>query len=165
MKPEVKSWASLSANVLVRSDKIALLLSELVLFLTEIYGEFRVFGPTLIKTGAVTCGPMGRIAIPNCLENAYPSSVQADTLSTSTEQRTNKALEQRDRKLEEAQEDRAVIRAQQAAAGYVKSTRPQDRAILGSDTGQNHHSAESIPKARVRGLEAKIYRPAPATGL
>ena len=50
MKPQVKSWASLSANVLVRSDKIALLLSELVLFLTEIYGEFRVFGPTLIKT-------------------------------------------------------------------------------------------------------------------
>ncbi|MBU6387799.1 MAG: integrase core domain-containing protein [Planctomycetes bacterium] len=37
--------------------------------------------------------------------------------------------EVRDRKLEEAREDRAKIRAQKAAARYAKSTRPEDRAM------------------------------------
>jgi len=37
--------------------------------------------------------------------------------------------EDRDRKREEAREDRAKIRAQQAAARYAMSTRPEDRAM------------------------------------
>ena len=49
--------------------------------------------------------------------------------------------EERDRKLEEAREDRAKIRAQQAAARYAKSTRPEDRAMLGSNP-----LAESSPR-------------------
>ena len=49
--------------------------------------------------------------------------------------------EERDRKLVEAREDRAKIRAQQAAARYAKSTRPEDRAMLGSNP-----LAESSPR-------------------
>jgi hypothetical protein len=49
--------------------------------------------------------------------------------------------EERDRKLEEAREDRAKIRAQQAATRYAKSTRPEDRAMLGSNP-----LAESSPR-------------------
>ena len=56
--------------------------------------------------------------------------------------------EERDRKLEEAREDRAKIRAQQAAARYAKSTRSEDRAMLGSNL-----SAESMPKASAMGVE------------
>ena len=49
--------------------------------------------------------------------------------------------------IEEAREDRAKIRAQQAAARYVKSTRPEDKAMLGSNPRQNQHCAESMPQA------------------
>jgi transposase InsO family protein len=62
--------------------------------------------------------------------------------------------EERDRKLEEAREDRAKIRAQQAAARYAKSTRPEDRAMLGSNL-----SAESMPKASAMGVEAESLPP------
>ena len=64
--------------------------------------------------------------------------------------------EERDRKLEEAREDRAKIRAQQAAARYAKSTRPEDRAMLGSNL-----SAESMPKASATGVE--VQGPSPST--
>ena len=62
--------------------------------------------------------------------------------------------EERDRKLEEAREDRAKIRAQQAATRYAKSTRPEDRAMLGSNL-----SAESMPKASAMGVEAESLPP------
>ena len=62
--------------------------------------------------------------------------------------------EERDRKLEEAREDRAKIRAQQAAARYAKSTRSEDRAMLGSNL-----SAESMPKASAMGVEAESLPP------
>ena len=69
--------------------------------------------------------------------------------------RKQKAIhEERDRKLEEAREDRAKIRAQQAAARYAKSTRPEDRAMLGSNL-----SAESMPKANAMGVEAESLPP------
>jgi len=58
--------------------------------------------------------------------------------------------EERDRKLEEAREDRAKIRAQQAAARCAKSTRSEDRAMLGSNL-----SAESMPKASATGVEVQ----------
>jgi hypothetical protein len=67
--------------------------------------------------------------------------------------------EERDRKLEDAREDRAKIRAQQAAARYAKRTRPEDRAMLGSNPRQSHHSAESMPKASARGVEAESLPP------
>ena len=41
--------------------------------------------------------------------------------------------EARDRKLEEAREARSKIRAQQTAARYAKRTRPENRAMLGSN--------------------------------
>ena len=51
--------------------------------------------------------------------------------------RKQKAIhEERDRKLEEAREDRAKIRAQQAAARYAQSTRPEDiQALLPTPIG------------------------------
>jgi len=51
-------------------------------------------------------------------------------------------------------EERAKIRTQQAATRYAKSTRPEDRAMLGSNL-----SAESMPKASAMGLEAESLPP------
>jgi transposase InsO family protein len=50
--------------------------------------------------------------------------------------------EERDRKLEQAREARAKIRAQQSSVSYIKNTRPEDKAMLGSNL-----SAESMSKA------------------
>jgi hypothetical protein len=47
--------------------------------------------------------------------------------------------EERDRKLEDAREDRAKILAQRAAPRYAKSPRPEKRAMLGSHPRLNHH--------------------------
>jgi imidazoleglycerol phosphate dehydratase HisB len=66
--------------------------------------------------------------------------------------------DQRDRKLEEAREDRGEIRAQQAVVRYLKDIRPEDRATLVSNPRQNHHSAESVLKASARGLKAEHPR-------
>ena len=62
--------------------------------------------------------------------------------------------EARDRKREEAREARSKIRAQQAAARYAKRTRPENRAMLGSNL-----SAESMPKASAKGVEAESLPP------
>lgn len=64
--------------------------------------------------------------------------------------------EERDRKLEEAREARSKFRAQQAAARYVKDSRSEDKAMLGSSL-----SAESTPKASAAGVE--VQRPSPST--
>jgi hypothetical protein len=67
--------------------------------------------------------------------------------------------EERDRKLEDAREDRAKILAQQAAPRYAKSPRLEEKATLGSNPRQNHHSAESMPKASARGVGAESLPP------
>ena len=64
--------------------------------------------------------------------------------------------EERDRKLEEAREARSKIRAQQAAARYIKDSRSEDKAMLGSNL-----SAESMPKASAAGVE--VQSPSPST--
>jgi transposase InsO family protein len=61
--------------------------------------------------------------------------------------------------LEEALVDRAKIRAQQAAARYAKRTRPEDRAMLGSNL-----RAESMPRASAMGVEASTVWRQVATG-
>jgi hypothetical protein len=67
--------------------------------------------------------------------------------------------EERDRKLEDAREDRAKILAQQAAPRYDKSPRLEKRAMLGSNPRQNHHSTESMPKASATGVESESLPP------
>jgi len=76
--------------------------------------------------------------------------------------------EERDGKLEEAREDRAKIRAQQAAARYVKVLDQRIGQCWEATPWQNHHSAESMPKAsanclwpqcdKSQGLEAEPPR-------
>ena len=73
--------------------------------------------------------------------------------------------EARDRKLETAREARSEIRSQQAAATDAKRSRPEHRAMLGSNIRQNHPCAESMPKAIAMGVDADVIRPASATCL
>jgi hypothetical protein len=63
--------------------------------------------------------------------------------------------EERDRKLQKAQEYRAKIRAPLAAARYAKSPRPEDWAMLGSNPRRNDHRAESMPKVSAMDVEAE----------
>ena len=61
--------------------------------------------------------------------------------------------------LEEPREARSKIRAQQGAARYANRIRPENRAMLGSNPLQNHHRAESMPKASARGVEVERHPP------
>jgi hypothetical protein len=61
---------------------------------------------------------------------------------------------ERDRKLEDAREDRAKIRAPQAAARYAKCLDRRIGQMLGSNL-----SSESMPKESAKGVEAESLPP------